>query len=1011
MDFVSDRKTVMISSTARDLPDHREQVRLACQRLGFEPREMMENLPALDSDAVEVSLRMVEQADVYICILANRYGFIPDGRDISITEMEYNRAVELDKPRLVFFSHKDRLVVPDDVETGPGADKLKALKERIGQQRVAASFTSPEDLRAHAGEALFKLGNKLKAAESNIASASTLARLHRESLLPVPPAPYIAHPYTLMQVRELVGRQDEFNLMTDWITNPDSEIFNSCVFCFVAIGGMGKSAVTWKWFKEVAPEKMKPLAGLLWWSFYESDASFENFLVHALCYVSGQSNDAVRALSRREREVQLLHKLSEKPYLFVLDGMERILIAYHRMDASYLTDDEFDRESANYVAGAAGLQLSAAQSYVGQHRLRQTTDPRDGRYLKELVEEVTQSRILITTRLYPSELQLPNGNPRPGCFAYFLPGLSDDDAFTLWRGLGVSGSRSELVSIFRSAEHHPLLVQTLASEVANYRKAPGDFHAWRQRHWQFDPTSLVLKQTRTHILEFALSDLESDVREVLHTLVGFRMPTNYATLEALLVGANKTYKRFQQLDRALTELEDRGLIGWDREANRYDAHPIVRGVVWRIADNKDRQAVYAAINSYFEPIVTPNEDKINSLEELAPAIERYHTLVGLQRYDDAFHLFRDRLARPTLYRLSAHRERIGWLEALFPEGLEELPALTSRSDQSLALTHLAQSYQASGAPGRSVSLKKRSLEIDERQRNELSALYDCRNLGNVLRETGALQEAAGYFRRSYEISRHSDGSFEEAEFLRFYGRFIGVIGDHKLSQIALKRSQQMFANMGNFNLEGVLFSYLAERSLWLGEFAEASKLADRAWALAEVRQHERDFVHAALRKGQAAFGLGNLELANDHLHHALTRARAINEIEFELPILVTLAEFDVRLGNLASSKARLDEIWETADRGPYRLHLASAYNVLADVERENDKEAAARAASLAYEAAWCDGPPYAYHWELEKADIHLEALGVSQPSLPPFDRSKFEPLLEVEINPKDMNWVDHRALD
>ena len=89
----------MVSSTARDLPLHREQVRLACERAGFEPREMMEHLTALNKDAVEASLRMVAEANVYLGILANRYGTVPTGCDISITEMEYDRAVELEKPR------------------------------------------------------------------------------------------------------------------------------------------------------------------------------------------------------------------------------------------------------------------------------------------------------------------------------------------------------------------------------------------------------------------------------------------------------------------------------------------------------------------------------------------------------------------------------------------------------------------------------------------------------------------------------------------------------------------------------------------------------------------------------------------------------------------------------------------------------------------------------------------------------------------------------------------------
>jgi Domain of unknown function (DUF4062) len=92
------RRTVMISSTALDLPEHREQVRLACEQAGFAPHDMMERLTARNADAIEASLRMVEQADVYIGILAGRYGTIPEGQSISVTEMEYNLAVALNKP-------------------------------------------------------------------------------------------------------------------------------------------------------------------------------------------------------------------------------------------------------------------------------------------------------------------------------------------------------------------------------------------------------------------------------------------------------------------------------------------------------------------------------------------------------------------------------------------------------------------------------------------------------------------------------------------------------------------------------------------------------------------------------------------------------------------------------------------------------------------------------------------------------------------------------------------------
>ena len=516
-------------------------------------------------------------------------------------------------------------------------------------------------------------------------------------------------------------------LLTDWIANPKSEAFGGPIFCFVAIGGMGKSALTWKWFQQIAPEEIKPLAGRLWWSFYEFDASFENFLNRALSYVSGQSEDEVRALSWPDREAELLRYLDEQPFLFVLDGLERILLAYHRMDASYLADDEVDEQTANRVAGAVGLPPTAAQSFIGQHRLRQTIDPRAGAFLKRLAQ-VKASRVLISTRLYPSEIQTRTGHPAPGCSAYFLTGLSDDDALGLWRGLEIKGSRQELVPIFRRVEGHPLLVQALASEVANYRKAPRDFARWRADHSQFDPTSLPLVQSRTHILEFALAGLDADVLEVLRTLVAFRMPATYDTLEALLVGEDKTYRSSHGLDRTLTELEDRGLIGWDREANRYDAHPIVRGVVWQQTSSKDQQAVYTALEAHFEPMATPDWQNVELLEDLTPAIERYHTLVGLGRYDDAFGLFCDRLSDATLYRLAAHRERIGWLERLFPGGVEGLPALTEKSAQAYTLNTLATSYHFSGQPGRSVPLFGRHNEIRQQQENKRNQLVGLSNL-------------------------------------------------------------------------------------------------------------------------------------------------------------------------------------------------------------------------------------------------------------------------------------------
>src|SRR5207244_2087573 len=143
---------VMISSTARDLPEHREEVMAACLRQGMLP-VMMEHLTAGDVTAAAKSLAMIDDAGIYLGILAYRYGFVPESNNpeqISITEMEYNRAVERGIPRLIFLMYKSHPLTAadmDDATTDPmdaarPNGKSDAWKRRAGNDPVSGSLTS-----------------------------------------------------------------------------------------------------------------------------------------------------------------------------------------------------------------------------------------------------------------------------------------------------------------------------------------------------------------------------------------------------------------------------------------------------------------------------------------------------------------------------------------------------------------------------------------------------------------------------------------------------------------------------------------------------------------------------------------------------------------------------------------------------------------------------------------------------------------------------------------------------
>jgi len=125
---LADREVVMISSTIRDLPLHRGEVKKACLQQEMFP-DMMEHLPASASDAIRVSLEKVDKADIYLGIFGHRYGYIPDGYAISITEVEYNRAVERRIHRIIFIMHEEHPITISDIDFN-NRDKLNAPKYR-----------------------------------------------------------------------------------------------------------------------------------------------------------------------------------------------------------------------------------------------------------------------------------------------------------------------------------------------------------------------------------------------------------------------------------------------------------------------------------------------------------------------------------------------------------------------------------------------------------------------------------------------------------------------------------------------------------------------------------------------------------------------------------------------------------------------------------------------------------------------------------------------------------------
>jgi hypothetical protein len=850
----------MISSTAADLPEHREQVVQACLRLGIFPIAM-EQLPARDATGVDISLEMVDQADIYIGVYAWRYGWIPEGSEIFITELEFNHAVER-KERgelqeiLIFVMHEEHDIRARDVEADAVAqEKLRRFKQRASAGRIRKEFKNADELRGLVIQALAEC-RRLESLEGGRRNPS-----RTPSQIPIAPQPYVAHPYVLLQTKSVIGRQAELAELTDWITKNAQVSPDTRIFSVVAMGGMGKSALTWKWFQWVTPNKFPNFAGRMWWSFYESDAPWENFLISALAYTAGISEVEVRQLPPSEREDRLLQLLDKQPFLIVLDGLERILLAYARRDAAHLPDDEFDNQTANAIVSPTRLADDVRETYLEKHRLRQCADLRAGAFLRKLAR-VRASRFLLSTRLYPAELQTQSAQPLPGCHTLFLRGLTDEDALTLWRGF-IGGERSgtsdELLSFFRAFNNYPLMLRALAGEVSQYRPAPGDFDRWRQDHPDFNPAALPLKNAKTHVLEFALQGLGEAQRRALHTLAAFRMPTTWDTLRAVLVGKEK--KKCCQDDRALDatlrELEDRGLLGWDRGANRYDLHPVIRSVAWSELTSKAQVEIHKALNIYLQSLPALDQAEVKSLDELSSAIELYCNLISLHRFDDAFSIFRSRFETAAIYRLSHSRLCAELLEMLFPDDGQNLPRLREVSSQIATLNALAQCYQFCGEPGRSQPFFRSAIDLIQKEqayRDLATVYYNC---SWALRVTGQLRQSQFVSLTAVWISRCLHDTYREAIALQEAGLTLEARGDLRQAISALQRSLNSFKGMGDKTFEGIGIAGLAQLAIHKGNYSDGKNFADEAWLLSNNPFVEKDSICAARLQGEAALGLND----------------------------------------------------------------------------------------------------------------------------------------------------------
>lgn len=141
---------VFLSSTSKDLVAFRQKAEKAINSLDGYHCLAMENFGARDAAAEVYDAAMVAECDLFVLLLGPTYGNCPKNTGKSYTELEYEKAIELSKPRLIFAS-SDQFNVPQDVLMSRPPDTFQRAKDfrgGVGEERIWGKFTTPDELDA-----------------------------------------------------------------------------------------------------------------------------------------------------------------------------------------------------------------------------------------------------------------------------------------------------------------------------------------------------------------------------------------------------------------------------------------------------------------------------------------------------------------------------------------------------------------------------------------------------------------------------------------------------------------------------------------------------------------------------------------------------------------------------------------------------------------------------------------------------------------------------------------------
>lgn len=891
-------------------------------------------------DACRTALR---NAEIVVIVQEDSPALNTESSHLQFVRHVY-REIESDgKPALVFLRQwEERNQIPGQSSAQHG--EIISLRRELLRNRVVDFFESAKELPRRIERALANFSFQRRA-------------LGGSCPRPLPPQPLIAHPYPLDA--HFIGRSEERRLLADWFNGDAAPLL-----VLEAMGGQGKTALAWCFsqfdvlgaplpgagspplHRRFRPER--PCQGFLWWSFYEVNARFPEFLKAALRYFRGttDSESSPAPLGHKDDPVrELLWHLERQRFFLVLDGFERELKSYI---AGYRPDHGDMPVGGDPRDARRCIDHDAVRFLVGLCGIPQL-----------------RARVLLTSRLFPAELEAADGSPLSACRRVILRDFSDDEVVELFHHSGITAHAKDIAALAAIYGRHPLAMRLLIGVIRNDPMYPGDLRA-------ADGYDVIrdLVRRQHHILHVAFESLARPDQQLLSSIAAFRGPVDYKAIvaveDARAQAGGARGRDASTLRRAVRELTSRNLLLREERRRQFDLHPVVRRYAYERLVNK--QSIHHDLSTYFESFATAGQAQDRS--QLEPLIELFHQLVASGNHSRALQVLRQRIYAPLVHEFVDVRTALELFSALSPELKPQAYSWKAGDPRQWFNQRFAVVLFAAGLLRRALDFLDHKRRLSESSSDDSgmynvdeilqSVLDDSMNQVAMLRVCGELQAAVrfceeqrGLLFLSSEVSGSHElhpwdpipwlldaehaltlicmGRSDEAERLLEALKLpaLGSAREDAAARCSLARIHRLCAQAHGMNQRPARAVQAAHAGRELLLSMEPRSLARTQELLALDAVLARHIAHPALA---APKSLGDaLSLWSERLADNLRMTRASGLAGYEIDTSLALAEVRLAVGDATAAISHATLAWSLAARGELRLYAADALLLLARI--------------------------------------------------------------------------------